>query len=136
MSVLAYLVLFALSAWGARTFAHNLEVMYLFQFYGLFLLANLIYETSVGVLHTTDQFKQVAHANFYQSIVVTILIVAAFILDLGILGILTAYLIGKAVAGIMVALFAFREMNNTLGKEWVSAPLTRIADWKSILRFA
>ena len=136
MSILAYLVLLALSAWGARTFADNVEVVYLFRFYGVFLLANLMYETSVGVLQTTNQFKQVARANFYQSIVVTILIVAAFILNLGILGILTAYLIGKAVAGIMVALFAFREMNNTLGKEWVRAPLNRITDWKSILRFA
>jgi O-antigen/teichoic acid export membrane protein len=42
MSVLAYLVLLALSAWGARTFAHNVEVLYLFRFYGLFLLANLL----------------------------------------------------------------------------------------------
>ena len=136
LSVLAYLVLLALSAWGAQTFADNVEVVYLVRFYGLFLLANLIYETSAGVLQTTDQFKQVARVNFYQSIVVTVLIVAAFVLNLGILGILTAYLIGKAVAGIMVAFFAFREMNNTLGREWARAPLDRITDWKSILRFA
>ena len=71
MSVLAYLVLLALSAWGARTLAKDLSVVTLFQFYGLFLLANLVYETSVGVLQTTDQFKQVARANFYQSLAVT-----------------------------------------------------------------
>lgn len=135
MSVLAYLVLLALSAWAARTLADNQAVV-LFRFYGLFLVANLVYETSVGVLQTTNQFKQVAHANFYQSIAVTILIVAAFILDLGILGILIAYLIGKTIAGIMVALFAIRELNNKLGVEWVRAPLRLIADWKSILRFA
>jgi len=136
MSVLAYLVLLALSAWGARTFAHNVEVVYLFRFYGLFLLANLVYETSVGVLQTTNQFKQVAHANFYQSIVVTVLIVPAFVLDLGILGILTAYLIGKTIAGIMVVLFALRELNDRLGTEWTRASLNSITDWKSILRFA
>src|SRR5512134_3410611 len=45
MSVSAYLVLLVLSAWGARTFAHNAEVVSLFRFYGLFLLANLVYET-------------------------------------------------------------------------------------------
>ena len=136
MSVLAYLVLLALSAWGARTFAHNAEVVYLFRFYGLFLLANLVYETSVGVLQTTNQFKQVGRANFYQSLAVTVLIVAAFVLKLGILGILTAYLIGKTVAGILIALSALRELNNALGLEWMRTPLNRITDWKSILRFA
>ena len=135
-SVLAYLVLLALSAWGARTFADDASVVYLFRFYGLFLLANLIYETSVGVLQTTDQFKQVARANFYQSIAVTVLIVFAFVLGLGILGILTAYLIGKTVAAFMIAVFAVRELNHKLGREWIRAPLNLITDWKSILRFA
>lgn len=135
-SILAYLVLLALSAWGARTFADDASVVYLFRFYGLFLLANLIYETSVGVLQTTDQFKQVARANFYQSIAITVLIVFAFVLGLGILGILTAYLIGKTIAAIMIAVFAVRELNTRLGQGWVRAPLNLITDWKSILRFA
>jgi O-antigen/teichoic acid export membrane protein len=135
-SVLAYLILLALSVWGARTFADNASVVYLFRFYGLFLLANLIYETSVGVLQTTDKFKQVARANFYQSMAVTVLIVFAFVLDLGILGILTAYLIGKTIAAIMIAVFAVRELNHKLGQEWIRAPLNLITDWKSILRFA
>jgi PST family polysaccharide transporter len=135
-SVLAYLVLLALSAWGARTFADDASVVYLFRFYGLFLLANLIYETSVGVLQTTDQFKQVARANFYQSMAVTVLIISAFVLGLGILGILTAYLIGKTVAAIMIAVFAVRELNHKLGQGWIRAPLSLITDWKSILRFA
>lgn len=136
MSVLAYLVLLAVSAWGARTFAHTIEVIYLFQFYGLFLLANLVYETSVGVLQTTNQFKQVARANFYQSLALTVLIAAAVVLNLGILGILSAYLIGKTIAGILVALSAFRELNQALGSGWTRTPLNLITDWKSILRFA
>ena len=136
MSVLAYLVLLALSAWGARALADDASVVFLFRFYGLFLLANLVYETSVGVLQATNQFKQVAHANFYQSIVATVLIVLAFVLDLGIVGILTAYLIGKTLAGIMVAISAFRGLNNRLGPEWTGAPLRSITDWKPIVRFA
>jgi O-antigen/teichoic acid export membrane protein len=135
MSVLAYLVLLMLSSWGARTLADNASVVYLFRFYGLFLLANLVYETSVGVLQTTDQFKRVATANFYQSIAVTVLIAAAFSLNLGIWGILTAYLIGKAIAGVTIILFAVRELNKTLGHDWTRAPLGLAKDWKSILRF-
>ena len=92
MSVAAYLVLFALSLWAAQRLADDASVVSLFRFYGLFLLANLVYETSLGVLQSTDRFKLVAQANFYQSIVVTALIVAAFLSGLGILGVLTAYL--------------------------------------------
>ena len=136
MSVLAYLVLLALSAWGARMLADNAAVVSLFRFYGLFLLANLVYETSVGVLQTTDQFKQVARANFYQSLVVTVFIAIAFFSNLGILGVLTAYLVGKTIAGIMVAVFAVHELNKALGHAWMRVPIQRVTDWKSILRFA
>jgi len=135
-SVLAYLVLLALSVWGAQTFADNVSVVYLFRFYGLFLLANLIYETSVGVLQTTNQFKRVAYANFYQSIATTFLIITVFVLNFGIFGILTAYLIGKTIAGIMIVVFAVRELDNKLGYRWIRTPLSLIKDWNSILRFA
>ena len=135
-SVAAYLVLLILSMWGAQTFAHDSSVVDLFRFYGLFLLANLVYETAVGVLQTTDKFKLVAHANFYQSIATTLLIVSAFILKLGIAGILIAYLSGKTIAAIMIAISAFRELNSKLGSAWTRAPLSLLTDWKSILRFA
>ena len=135
-SVLAYLALLALSTWGAKIFANDVSVVYLFRFYGLFLLANLVYETSVGVLQTTDKFKLVAHANFYQSIATTVLIVTAVVLNLGILGILTAYLIGKTVAGIMVVGYAVRQLNNKLGRGWTRAPLSHVTNWKPIWRFA
>ena len=136
MSALAYLALFALSLWAAQRLADDASVVILFRFYGLFLLANLVYETSVGVLQSTEKFKQVAQANFYQSIVVTALIVGAFLLDLGIPGVLTAYLIGKATAGVMIAASAVRELNRRLGSGWIRAPLRLVEDWKSILRFA
>lgn len=135
-SVLAYFVLLALAPWGVRIFADNAAVVDLFRFYGLFLLANLIYETSLGVLQTTNKFKRVAHANFYQSIATTLLVVAAFVFDLGMAGVLTAYLLGKTIAALMIAGSAVRELNSTLGAAWTRAPLRLVTDWKSIFRFA
>ena len=135
-SVLAYSVLLLLSVWGARTFADDISIAYLFRFYGLFLLANLVYETSVGVLQTVDKFKQVALANFYQAIALTGLIGAAFILGWDIFGILTAYLIGKAVAGFLVSGFAVYDLRNRIGRGWMRAPLSLISSWKPILQFA
>ena len=135
-SVLAYLVLLAISSWGARIFASDPGVAHLFRYYGLFLLANLVYETTTGVLQTTNQFKQVANANFYQSIVITILIVAASFFQLGLTGILAAYLIGKTVAAIVIARAALHQLSSKLGSEWFRVPLRLIDHWKSILRFA
>jgi len=135
-SVLAYLVLLAISSWGANVFASDPTVAYLFRYYGLFLLANLVYETTTGVLQTTNKFKQVANANFYQSIVITLLIVAASFFRLGIVGILAAYLVGKTVAAIMIARAALRQLNSRLGNRWMHVPLSLVDNWKSILRFA
>jgi O-antigen/teichoic acid export membrane protein len=135
-SGLAYLVLLLLSLWGARALAHDVSLVDLFRLYGVFLLSNLVYETSVGVLQATDQFKRVAQANFYQSLALTLLIVVAFVLELGIGGILSAYLIGKTIAALMIVGFALRELNDKLGPAWRRAPLGLVTDWKSILRFA
>jgi hypothetical protein len=136
VSVLAYGVLLLLSAWGARTFAEDLSTAPLFRFYGLFLLANLVYETSVGVLQTTDKFKQVAQANFYQSIAITVFIVAASIFNWGIPGVLVAYLMGNLVAGVWVAASAFRELNSKLGNAWIGASLKHVTNWGEMFRFA
>lgn len=141
-SVIAYLVLYLLAEWGARTFADGSPIVTLFRFYGSFLLANLVYETSVGVLQSTDNFRQVARANFYQSIALTVLIAAVFLLDLlqitnwGLTGILAAYLVGKTIAGVVVTGSASRELNRRLGDGWTRAPLGLVPDWKPILRFA
>jgi len=117
-------------------------IAYLFRFYGLFLLANLVYETSVGVLQAVDNFKQVALANFYQSIALTLLITAVFLVDIfqladwGITGILIAYLIAKTIAGFMVTGFALHELNAKLGRGWTRIPLKLVSEWRPILGFA
>lgn len=135
-SLFAYFVLLGLAAWGARTFADDASLAHLFQFYGLFLLANVVYETSVGALQATDQFKQIARANFLQSIALTVLIAAAFLLKWDTPGVLTAYLLGKTLAAFLVTMFALRELNSRLGRDWTRAPLDLIPDWRPILRFA
>jgi O-antigen/teichoic acid export membrane protein len=135
-SILAYLILLVIAPWGARVFADHASIAYLFQFYGLFLLANLVYETSVGVLQATDKFKQVAQFNVYQSIVITFLILLTFVLKFGILGVLTAYLIGKTLTGITVARLALRELKNRFGDGWARVPPNIVPNWRSILSFA
>jgi O-antigen/teichoic acid export membrane protein len=131
-SMLAYLVLLALASSAARTYETS---SFLFAFYGLFLLANLVYETSVGVLQTTNHFNYVARANLFQSIATASLIFIAFILKRGMFEILSAYLVGKTIAGLTVSSSAVREVNRRLGNAWMRVPLRRLSDWRSIGRF-
>jgi O-antigen/teichoic acid export membrane protein len=134
-SIIAYLVLVALSPWAASVLAKDSSTMPLFIFYGFFLLANIVYETSVGVLQATDRFKLVARANFSQSIVVFLLIIAISLWVPTVFGVLAAYLVGKTIAGVMVTGSAIREAERTLGKGWLRTPLRLISNWRSIGRF-
>jgi len=135
-SVAAYLVLLIFAPWGAQLFSGDATLASLFRFYGLFLLGNLVYETSIGILQTTDRFKQVARLNFFQSLVLTVLMVAAVLFHWGILGILTAYLVGKTITGMMVLRLALRELNERLGRDWLRVPLNTVSEWKPIFSFA
>jgi O-antigen/teichoic acid export membrane protein len=134
-SVLAYLVLILLAPWAAATFAHDASLAPLFVFYGLFLLANIVYETSVGALQTVNHFGRVAQANFYQSIATFLLVIVAGLLHWGIVGILLAYLVGKTVAGLLITVSAFRAVNKALGTGWHRISLSLVHDWKFIGHF-
>src|SRR6266498_5822369 len=125
-SVVAYLVLVTLAPWAAHVFAKDASTTPLFIFYGLFLLANIVYETSLGTLQTVNQFGRVARANFFQSITTFLLIIAISFWGLGIFGVLVAYLVGKTIAGLMVTGYAVQELKRNLGERWWNVPLKTV----------
>lgn len=131
-SVLAYLVLFFLSAW----YAHAAALVGYYRFYGLFLLANLVYETSTGVLQSTDKFKRVAFAALLQSVATISIVGLAFWMKWGLFEVLVAYLIGKTLAALVVTFSAVEALNRKLGCGWMRAPFSLLSDWKSIAHFA
>ena len=100
------------------------------------LLANLVYETSAGVLQTHKHFDRLALINTIQSILTTALILLAVLLKRGVVEILAAYLIGKAFAGIAISVIAFKQMDQTAGRGWWRASLNLVQDWRSIWGFA
>ena len=125
-SILAYLVLLLLTSWAARVLAKDTSVAVLFPFYGLMLLANLVYETSTGVLQTHKRFDRLAIINTFQSIITFVLILLAFLLNRSVLEVLAAYLLGKAFAGISITILAIRQMNQTLGRGWWRTSLRQV----------
>ncbi len=134
-SVAAYLVLLALSPWAARTFADDPSTIVLFRVYGLFLLGNLVYETSTGVLQTYKRFDRIAQVNLIQSVVTFLLIGAAFLWQGNLTHILAAYLIGKILSGFLILPFAVRELNQNIGVNWWR-PFSSFIFHPSSLKFA
>jgi O-antigen/teichoic acid export membrane protein len=135
-SILAYLILVLLSPWAARVFLKDPSLAALFPIYGLVLLANLVYETSVGVLQTHKRFSWLGTINTIQSIITAILILLAFMLKRSILDVLGAYLLAKSFSGIFIAILAFRQMNKSFGYQWWHASFRLVKDWRSIFGFA
>ncbi len=135
-STLAYLVVLLLASWAALKLVKDPSAVVLIPFYGLMLLANLVYETSAGVLQTHKRFDWLALISTIQSVLTSALILLAFFLSRGIVAILAAYLIGKAFAGIAITILAFRQMNETTGRGWWRASLKLVRDWRSIWSFA
>jgi len=131
-SILAYLVLFILAPWYSK----NSTLTTLYQFYGLYLLVNLVYETSTGVLQVTNKFDRVAFANLLQGIVTITIVAIAYIMKCGIFEVLAAYLVGKTIAAWIVTSSAIQELKRKIGNDWTRAPVNLISDWKSIGKFA
>jgi O-antigen/teichoic acid export membrane protein len=134
-SIFVYLVLLLLSPWAARVLIKDPSLEALFPVYGLMLLANLVYETSAGVLQTYKRFNWLATINTIQSLITAGLILVAFILRLSLYEVLGAYLLGKSFSGISLAVLAFRQMNRSFGSRWWYFSVQQVKDWRSIFGF-
>ncbi len=124
-SITAFLVLVLLTPWAALNLGKNPVYSSLFLFYGVILLTNFITESSTGTLQGLSRFKLIARINIIQSVITAVIILAAFIFNTGVFGVILAYVIGKSINGLGLGLFALIELKNTLGKNW----------WKTELRF-
>lgn len=145
MSLLAYAALFLTARWAAVTFAKDSQTTSWFIFYGLILLADLVYETSTGVLQTTRRFDRLARINLVQSVVTAACISATFVLniraggmaaDLLLRNVLAAYLLGKAYAGVSIMVSAFSELNSVLLPHWWKTPFQKLSDPRGMAWFA
>ena len=135
-SIAAYLVLLALTPWAAQALARDPSLALLFPAYGLFLLGNLVYETSTGVLQTFKRFDRISAVQLAGSLTIAACILVAFLLKGNLIHILGAYLAGKLLAGLLIVLFAARELKTNLGKDWWRSPLALVPDWRGLLGFA
>lgn len=135
-SLVAFGVLLLLAPLGARYIAKDAATTSLFILYGLIILANLITETSTGVLRVTNHFRTLALINLLQSILVAVLIVVAAVRGGSLLEVMGAYLVGKVILGIGPLISALYWLPRSLGRDWWKAPFSALPPRKEFFRFA
>lgn len=123
-STLAFALIWVLAPLGARYFAKDPSTAGWFVWYALVILANLIAESSTGLLQIFNRFRQFSVINVIASLITLSIIVTVYILHGGFLGVLLAYISGKAFSAIGLSALAILEASHRWSKQWWRTPLS------------
>lgn len=135
-AAVAYGLLALLAPLAARWFVKDAQTAPWIILYGLALLANLVFETSTAVLQITKKFKPQAAFILIQNVITLVLTAAAILFHGGLLSIILAYLVGKAVSSVGITLAAARELKPLLGPDWLRAPFSLLPERREIVKYA
>jgi len=136
-SLVAFSLVLLLAPFGARFLAKDASTANLFAIYGTIVLANLIAESSMGLLQIYDRFRNVALLQLLQSAVTLILIAVAYFRHGSLIHILLAYVAGKMIGAVGLTISAFVEAARKWGRTWWRAPLGLLRPRKrELFRFA
>jgi len=126
-SLLAFSLVWLLAPLGAQFFAKDPSTVEWFRIYGLIVLANLIAESSTGLLQIYDRFRTFSVINIAQSLVTLAIVVIVYFSNGNFLGILIAYLVGKSIGAFSLSSMALVEATRQWGSGWwrVSIQLLR-----------
>lgn len=136
VSLLAYSALALTAPYAANWLLKDASLSPLFVYYGLMLLANFITESGTAVLQLANAYRLQGAINVIQSFISLLYAIYVYFTGGGLVEVLTAYLIGKIVSGLGTALAAIILTPRVVGADWFSAPLSRVKDWKEMLRFS
>jgi len=136
-SFIAFSLIWALAPLGARWLAKDPQTANWFVLYGWIVLANLIAESSTGLLQIFDRFRRLAWLQVAGSLVTLLFIVLATFNRSGLVGVLWAYILGKSVGALGLTWAALREAGRRWGKDWWKTPLNLLhSKLGEISRFA
>lgn len=123
-SVVAFGLIWVLSPLGARYLAKDIHLASWFTVYGLIVLANLIAESSTGLLQIYDRFRRLAIVNVAQSAFSLVLIGLVSFTGGGLLEVLLAYIGGKMLGALTLTGVALVEASSRWGPRWWQAPIS------------
>ena len=136
-SLVSYALISFLAVWGASLFAKDTSFAGLFALYGLIVLGNVIYESTTGLLQIFDRFRGFSGLQITQSVLTLALIPLGFFSSNPLLVVVLAYMAGKLVTGLGVAVMAFIEATRQWGRGWWRAPLGLLHEQRrELIRFA
>ncbi|MBN1669255.1 MAG: oligosaccharide flippase family protein, partial [Anaerolineales bacterium] len=122
-SLAAFGLIWLLAPLGALLFAKEPSFASLFVLYGLIVLANLMAESSTGLLQIFDRFRRMAALNVVQSVVTLAIICLAFFTGGGLQQVLLAYVAGKTISALGFTAAALVEAHRHWGRDWWKAPI-------------
>ena len=134
-SLFAFLFMVVTSRLGAKIFLNDPELAGLIMFYGISILGGIVMETANGILRVINKYRSIALVSLAQNVIVALIVFFATTNNLGLKGIISAYMIGKVILGIAPVILCLYWLPHKIGHEWWKAPLSLITDKKAILRF-
>lgn len=136
-SIVAFGLICALAPFAARFLAKDPGTTGWFVLYGLIVLANLVSESSMGLLQIFDRFRNVAALSLVQSVVSLGIVSIVYLVKGGMVGVLIAYLGGKSVSAVALTLVAMLEAKRQWGTGWWRSPFSLLAPkWREMGYFA
>lgn len=136
-SFFAFALVWALAPLGARYFAKDVSLASYFVIYGLIVLANLMAESSTGLLQIFNRYRTIAGIAIGQSTLTLLLIVLAYLNQGGVLAVILAYMGGKTGGALALTGMALWEAGRRWGSGWWRAPLGVLRDQaRELVRFA
>lgn len=136
VSVIAFLVVLASSAWASQTFTKSTDATLLYIVFSVGLLANFNTETSLGILQVTGKIRQQGTINLIQSVASLLIVISAFFLPNPLWVVLTAYLVSKVIPGLGLYWMGRRQLQRELGADWKTAPAMNLSESRGLIRFA
>ncbi len=134
-SLFAFVFMAVTSKLGARIFLDDASLYTLILFYGVSILGQFAVETANGILRVINRYRSIALVSLVQNVIVAAIVFISTQKNLGLIGILSAYLIGKIILGIVPIILCIAWLPNLLGHDWAKAPLSLITNKKQILQF-
>ncbi len=134
-SLFAFVFMAVTSKLGARIFLDDASLYTLILFYGVSILGQFAVETANGILRVINRYRSIALVSLVQNVIVAAIVFISTQKNLGLIGILSAYLIGKIILGIVPIILCIAWLPNLLGHDWPKAPLSLITNKKQILQF-
>jgi len=136
-SVFAFILVRLLASLAALYLAKDPATINWFLVYSWIILANLIAESSTGLLQIFNRFRFMAVLNIVQSLITFSIILVVYITQSDVMGVLVAYMVGKVIGAVGLSARALVEATRRWDWGWWRTPISLLHEkYRELTRFA